>query len=131
MSDEQQGINLGAMLNGYGAATWVWVTLLSLCGGVANFFRKIRAGAARPFNFAEFVGEIFISAFAGICTFLLCEAAHFNPLLSSAMIAVSGHMGSRAVFLFERIFTRRFGVEHPQYEEDITEPRGEQNGSNP
>lgn len=108
MSDESAAANLGSALSGYGAATWAWVSALSLCGGIANFFRKLRAGDARPFNFAELLGELFISAFAGIATFLLCEAWGCDPILAAALIAISGHMGSRAVFLLERIFTAYF-----------------------
>lgn len=102
---------IGTALNAYGWATWAWVVVLSISGGAANFFRKLRLGQVRPFNFVEFCGEIFVAGFTGICTFLLCEAAHFDPLLSSALVAIAGHMGSRALFLFERIFAKRFGVD--------------------
>jgi len=46
-------------------------------------------------------------------------------MLSSALIAISGHMGSRALFLFERIFAKRFGVDMNgiDHAEDVTEPR--------
>lgn len=104
----EQHTTLGHVMNGYGLFTYLWVLALSLAGGAANFFRKLKAGEARPFNLVEFVGELFIAGFTGICTFLFCEAAGFNPLLSAAFIAISGHMGSRALFLFEKVLARRF-----------------------
>lgn len=107
MSTEKD--TLGAVLSAYQWVTWLWVGSLSMLGGVANFFRKLRDGQARPFNVVELLGELFISAFSGICTFLLCEAATFNPILSAALIAISGHMGSRAVFIFEKMFAAKFG----------------------
>lgn len=107
MSHEKETLDFGTTLTGYGWITYSWVFALSMLGGVANFFRKLKAGAARPFNFAELIGEIIISGFVGVCTFLLCEAARFNPLLSAALIAISGHMGSRAIFQLEQFYTRR------------------------
>lgn len=99
--------SLGSALSGYGLLTWLWVVGLSLAGGCASFFRKLKAGNVRPFNVTEFVGEVFISGFAGVCTFLLCEAAGFDPLMTSPLVAISGHMGGRAIFQLEQFFTRK------------------------
>lgn len=94
---------------GYDLLTYLWVIVLSLWGGVVNFFRKMKAGKARPFNITELVGELMTSAFAGILTFYLCEAASFSPVLTAALVGVSGHMGSRAIFHLEQIAESRLG----------------------
>lgn len=91
----------------YGLITYAWVVALSILGGAASFFGKVKSGAARWFNIAELIGEMFISAFAGLVTFYLCEWSGFSPLLTAVLVAVAGHMGTRAIFVLERFFEQR------------------------
>ena len=91
----------------YGWITYLWVLGLSVWGGVAGFLSKIKSGHARAFNLTEFVGEVTISGLVGIVTFFLCEWAGFNQLFTAAAVGVTGHMGSRAMMLFERIAEAR------------------------
>jgi hypothetical protein len=93
----------------YGLLTYLWVLALASWGGVVGFMRKRREGLARPFNLTEIAGEIVTSAFAGVITFWLCEAAGIAPLLTAAMVGVSGHMGSRAIYQIERYIESKFG----------------------
>lgn len=81
----------------------LWVVLLSIVAGVVSFARKVREGAARRFNFAELLGECMTSALVGLITFWLCEWAGANKYLEAALIAVAAHMGTRALFRFERV----------------------------
>ena len=53
------------------------------------------------YSLVEFIGEVSTSAFAGVITFWLCEAGGINPLITAALVGVSGHMGSRAIFHLE------------------------------
>lgn len=94
----------------YPLITYVWIILISCWGGAVNFIRKVQSGKARVFNVTEFVGEIATSGFAGVITFWLCEASKFPPLMSAALVGISGHMGSRAIFLLENWLTRKFRV---------------------
>ena len=110
MSHESEIHTLGEAMNAYGYLTWLWVLILSICGGIANFLRKIKANDARPFNIVELFGEIFISGFTGIITFLLCDSAGFNPITTACLVAISGHMGSRGIFMLERVFAERLGL---------------------
>lgn len=73
-----------------------------------NFVRKLQQGHVRAFNFVEFIGEIVTSAFAGVITFWLCENANMSPLLTAAFVGVSGHMGSRAIFMAENWLKTKF-----------------------
>lgn len=97
----------------YTLATYLWVFGLSMLGGAVNFFNKVKAGAARAFNFTEFFGELVTSGFAGLLTFWLCEAASISPLISAVLIGISGHMGSRAIFRIEKWAEDRFGEKAP------------------
>lgn len=85
----------------YGLLTYIWVVLLSTWGGLVNWLRKYKSGTMPTFNLMELIGEIATSAFAGLLTFWLCEAALFEPLITAALVGVSGHMGSRAIYLLE------------------------------
>lgn len=104
--DVQTTTTLGQQLAAYGAATWLWVVFLSMLGGVASFAIKVRKGIARWINVPELLGECTISAFVGFVTFLITDG-HVPPGVQAAMIAVSGHMGTRAVFLFEQFYASR------------------------
>jgi hypothetical protein len=86
----------------YGLITYLWVTGLAAWGGIVSFYRKVKSGETRSFNVVELIGEITTSAFAGLITFWLCEAARLDPLLTAALVGISGHMGSRAIYQFER-----------------------------
>lgn len=90
--------------------TYAWVFALATLGGTVSFIRKVKQGHARAWNFTEFVGEIVVSAFAGLITFFLCDWSGLDARLTAAFIGISGHMGSRAIFHFENYFTRRFPV---------------------
>lgn len=90
--------------------TYAWVFGLSMLGGAVAFFRKVKQGHARAWNFAEFFGELATSAFAGILTFYLCEWSQMSPLATAAFVGISGHMGSRALVHFEAYFESRFPI---------------------
>lgn len=93
--------------------TYGWVLALALMGGLASWARKVREGHARAFNVAELIGELLISGFAGLVTFMLCRWANVNEWLSAAFIGIAGHMGSRAIFLSEQLLERWFGRANP------------------
>lgn len=90
--------------------TALWVGALSGWGGVANFWRKRMHGQARPFNLAELFGEMCISSFAGVITYLLATAGGINELVVAALVGISGHAGSRAVFGIEKMLDKKFPV---------------------
>lgn len=85
----------------YSVLTYLWVMGLSGFGGAVNFSRKLRAGRTSVFRLTEFLGELLTSSFAGLLTFWLCESAGIDKLVAAVMIAISGHMGSRAIYRIE------------------------------
>jgi hypothetical protein len=92
----------------YSLLTYAWVFMLAILGGIVNFMHKLKAGHTRVFNFVEFIGELVTSAFAGVITFWLCENAGISPLMTAAFVGVSGHMGSRAIFMLENWLKEKF-----------------------
>lgn len=91
----------------YPILTYGWVIVLSVWGGLVSFWRKCRDGHTRCFNIVEFIGEIATSALVGLITFYLAESAHINQVTTAALVAISGHMGSRLLFHAERIIEQR------------------------
>ena len=77
-------------------------------GGLANYMGKVKDGIIHRLSILEFVGDLFIAGFIGVITFWLCEWSDIAPLLSAAMIGVSGHMGSRAIFHLEAFLKAKF-----------------------
>lgn len=97
----------------YSLLTYGWVFMLSILGGVVNFMRKIRTGHSRAFNIVELIGEIVTSAFAGVITFWLCENSGIAPLVTAALVGISGHAGSRAILFFEDFLKSKFPEPKP------------------
>lgn len=90
----------------------LWMALIAMAGGYVSFRQKIKKGTARVVNLTEFVGEMFTSALVGLATFWICRGFDVNPWLTAAGVAISGHMGARAIFLAEKWleeFVDRFG----------------------
>jgi hypothetical protein len=98
----------------YDWITYLWVFAVAAGGGFVSFIRKVKEGTTRAFNFTELIGELVTSAFAGLLTFWMCRWANVDELLSAIFIAITGHMGSRAIFVAERVaekwFSSRVGV---------------------
>ena len=91
---------------GYSVVTYVWVLLLAVWGGVVNFIQRLKRGETKAHNLVEFIGEVVISAFVGVVTFYLCELSDFPQILTAALVAISGHMGTRALFVFESVIEK-------------------------
>ncbi len=94
----------------YSLLTYLWVFGLAAWGGVINFVQRIKTEQARPHNFMEFIGEIMTSAFAGLVTFYLCEAGGIDQLYTAVMVGITGHMGTRGIYLLEKMVQSRLGV---------------------
>ena len=104
--------NAGALKDpfSYGWAAYLWVIAWASAGGIVSFRQKMKRGDVRVFNIAEFVGELVTSAFVGVLAFWICEYSEVPKLLEAVIISISGHMGTRAIFLFEQFMTKKFGV---------------------
>lgn len=93
--------------------TYAWVLGLALLGGFANFIGKYRRGKVRAFNVTELIGDLVISAFAGIITFYLCTYAELDLLLTAALVGMCGNMGSRFIVLMERKIKKYIDSKNP------------------
>lgn len=86
----------------YHIFTYLWVIGLSIMGGIVSFLRKVKLGVVHRFSVVELIGELFTSGFTGLLTFLMCEESGIPLRYTAVMVAISGHMGTRLIFLFEQ-----------------------------
>lgn len=105
-SNEPKARTIGTLFD-YGVVTYLWVIGLAMWGGFAHWLRKVKLGVIRAFNLVELIGELVISGLVGVVTFWLCEGRGMDPYITAALIAISGHMGSRGIFLLEDYFRKK------------------------
>jgi hypothetical protein len=92
----------------YSLITYIWVTGLAVGGGLVSYMHKLQIGVRSPFSLIEFFGELITAGFTGLITFWLCESTGISPLLTAVFVGISGHMGSRALYVIEKIMESRF-----------------------
>ena len=83
------------------------MVVIAMIGGMVNWIRKVQLGIARAFNFAELIGELFISAATGMVTFWLLKGFEVNEYFVAAGVGIAGHMGSRVWFLGEQLLEKK------------------------
>ncbi len=90
---------------------------IALLGGFASWYSRVRRGQAELLNFSALVGELAVSAFAGLITFWVCESFALSPLITAAAAGMAGHAGGTGISWMERFGKRyaekRFGVTSP------------------
>lgn len=98
----------------YSLQEYGFVLGTALLGGLASFWIKVRKGEVLMWNLSALIGELCVSAFAGLIAFWLCEYLNLNPLLTSAIVGMSGHAGAKGLVWLEslgqRVVERKFGL---------------------
>jgi hypothetical protein len=77
--------------------------LVAMLGGFVAFYRKWKDGNARAFNFVELIGELVVSGLCGVLAYWAFNGLGVNQWLTAAGVGIVGHMGSRALFMAEKI----------------------------
>jgi hypothetical protein len=83
-------------LSTFGLACW---------GGTVHYFQWIRKKNKR-FSWRDLGIDLIVSSFAGVITHLACVWAGIDGAKSAMLIAVSGHMGTRAIAGFYSMYDR-------------------------
>ncbi len=86
---------------------------IALLGGLVSWIGKVRRGDIAAWNVMQLVGELATSAFAGLLCFWICEAVDTPSLVTISLVGISGHMGTRAIVIFERWAARKYGLQVP------------------
>ena len=87
--------------------TLPYVLFLALGGGLANFIMKLnQATEPQPVKtlFIRFLGEMFLSGFAGLTTFLLCREWGLSLNYTAVMVAMAGHLGGNAISQMSKLY---------------------------
>jgi len=85
----------------------LWIVALASISGALSFYHRVKAGESRAFKITEFIGEIVTSMVVGLVTYWICKGLNVNEYLTAAGVAVTGHMGARAIFLAEKWVEKR------------------------
>jgi uncharacterized membrane protein HdeD (DUF308 family) len=87
--------------------------LLACYGGIVQHVQRLRK-TDKKFIWREFWFDLLISSFAGLLTYFLCDWAEITGTAKAAiLIAISGHMGTRAIASFQTLHEKMFGVKGP------------------
>lgn len=92
----------------FGLTCW-WVVVLSAWGGMVSYFHNLGRHGLK-FSLLRLFVDISTSAFVGILTYLLCRATIRSEEVTAAMVGISGHMGTRALFMLEKRYEKLFGT---------------------
>lgn len=93
----------------YSLRDYGFVLGVALLGGVVSWYAKVKRGEVPGYGISQLIGEMATAAFAGLIAFWICEWAAFPQLLTIALVAISGHMGTAAIQQFEEFAKRKFG----------------------
>ncbi|MES2942928.1 MAG: phage holin family protein [Pseudomonadota bacterium] len=89
---------------------------IALLGGLASWYAKVQRGELQVLSIASLIGELAISAFVGLLAFWLCEYLNFAPLLTAAIVGMSGHAGAKAISRLEafglQLAEKKLGIEN-------------------
>ena len=107
---EKDPSNMGLFIEWMRQFTPYFTTVfLSIWGSVVNHIQTIRSGKNK-FQPKELILDLIVSTFAGLLTFFFCKGAGVSETMSAVLIAISGHMGTRAIAGFETLYKRVIGI---------------------
>jgi hypothetical protein len=87
--------------------TYVLMLGAALLGGFVSWYGKVRRGEIPGYSLFHLVGELATSALAGVMCFWVCSALGVSEMMAAAFTGLSGHMGARAISLFEEYMIKR------------------------
>jgi len=88
-------------------ATYLLVLFISFWGGLVNFLHKLKRFKYRKAKTSSLLidlsVDLIISGFSGLVVFWICMWKGVDPLLSAPITGIAGHLGSRTIFLLEKV----------------------------
>jgi hypothetical protein len=105
---------------------YVWFVVLAIWGGTVNYLSRVRQGKVEAFSVVELFGEWATSGFAGLLTAFICTEMEMSWHMTAFFTGVSGHLGGRAIYMFEQYVKKHF----PILDKEVKKHRKENNGDN-
>lgn len=87
--------------------TWFLALIMPIAGGVVHWIGQVKNKKTRPYNFVEFIGELFTSGFVGLGVFMLLQSLNQPIGVCAALSGISGHMATRLLFLIENLIENK------------------------
>lgn len=87
--------------------TWGLMLGAALLGGFVSWYSKVKRGEVPGYSIFHLIGELVTSALAGLMCFLVLDSFNVPSSLVAAFTGLSGHMGARAITMFEEYMIRR------------------------
>jgi hypothetical protein len=98
----------------YSLAEYGLMLGVAIAGGVVSWIRKVRSGEYQAYSLGQLIGEMAISAFAGLLTFWGCEYFGLPQLLTASLAGISGLASSKILVIAEtwaqRTFEKKLGM---------------------
>lgn len=97
----------------YTILQYLFVAILGALGGLIARLQIIMGIGVHCWKCAigRIISDSCTSGFCGILAFWACESINMKPLLTAVIIGITGHMGSRALFLVEKLISERIKSE--------------------
>lgn len=84
--------------------------MMAIWGGTAAYIAKLKKSRSK-FSFTELVGEWTISGFIGVVVGISClRLAGWDAWVATCAAGMVGHMGTRAIGLFENWWARKLDI---------------------
>lgn len=88
---------------------------VAIFGGVVSWYRKVRRGEIPSWGLGYLIGEMTLSAFAGLLTFWVCEYWGAPQILTACMAGINGLASAKILTVAEnyaqRMMERKLGME--------------------
>lgn len=88
---------------------YIGLVLLAVWGGTVNYISRLKQNEEIKFSFVELIGEWTISGFAGLLTAYICFELELSWQMTAFFTGIAGHLGGRAIFMFELYFKSKVG----------------------
>lgn len=111
------------------AVPFLFAALLAALGGGIAYLNKLDTTEV-PFKALTFFTEVITSGFVGVITFMLCDAAGWGWQVTAATVAISGHMGARALVVLERGILIPIMKRYGYYDDSETKTSGKEKAHN-
>lgn len=94
----------------YTVFQYILVMILGAIGGLVARLQAIIGTGIHCWKCAlgRLAVDAITSGFCGLLAFWACESINMKPLLTAVMIGITGHMGSRAIFLIEKLIISKW-----------------------
>jgi hypothetical protein len=91
--------------------SWIFIGL-ALWGGLCHYLGGVRS-RKRPLSLFELAGDLVYAGFAGVIAIAFAKNFGLNDWQTGLFAGISGHMGSRSIFLFERWLKEKLKLDDP------------------